>query len=84
MPRIAEFAGILIYMYFQDHNPPHFHATYGGATALFAIADGSVVRGKLPGPQTKQVQEWTAKHRVELDDNWQRCMNGESPEWIDG
>lgn len=29
MPRISEFFGIFIYFYFEDHNPPHFHAIYG-------------------------------------------------------
>ena len=31
MPRISEFYGILIYMYYQDHAPPYFHALYRGA-----------------------------------------------------
>ncbi|WP_407635395.1 DUF4160 domain-containing protein [Marinobacter nauticus] len=30
MPTISEFFGILIRMYYDDHNPPHFHAYYGG------------------------------------------------------
>jgi hypothetical protein len=25
MPRISEFFGIAIYMYYRDHAPPHFH-----------------------------------------------------------
>lgn len=29
MPLISRFFGILIYMYFDDHAPPHFHAEYG-------------------------------------------------------
>lgn len=28
MPRISEFYGIVIEMYWSDHNPPHFHAKY--------------------------------------------------------
>ncbi|SHI69901.1 protein of unknown function [Cruoricaptor ignavus] len=28
MPEISRFYGIVIYMYLQDHNPPHFHARY--------------------------------------------------------
>ena len=39
MPRISEFFGILIYMYFEDHAPPHFHAFYGKDEALISIAD---------------------------------------------
>jgi hypothetical protein len=29
MPTISRFFGILIQMYFDDHNPPHFHVKYG-------------------------------------------------------
>jgi hypothetical protein len=29
MPEISRFFGIVIKMYFDDHNPPHFHAEYG-------------------------------------------------------
>jgi hypothetical protein len=28
MPEISRFFGIVIRMYFDDHNPPHFHAIY--------------------------------------------------------
>jgi hypothetical protein len=28
LPKISEFFGIDIYMYFEDHPPPHFHAQY--------------------------------------------------------
>ena len=30
MPEISRFFGIVIKMFFDDHNPPHFHAFYGG------------------------------------------------------
>lgn len=29
MPEISRFYGIIIRMYYEDHNPPHFHAVYG-------------------------------------------------------
>ena len=28
MPVISDFLGIVIFMYFNEHNPPHFHAKY--------------------------------------------------------
>jgi len=43
MPTIAYFYGIAISMYFGDHNPPHFHARYGRAKALFRIVDGEII-----------------------------------------
>ena len=37
MPEISRFFGIVIKMFFDDHNPPHFHAEYGGDLALIDI-----------------------------------------------
>ena len=48
MPTIAIFSGIIIQMFFEDHNPPHVHALYGGMKALVRISDGAIIRGKLP------------------------------------
>lgn len=69
MPRISEFYGIVIEMYFRDHPPPHFHARYGGE-AVIAIETGEVVAGSLPGRALRLVREWTEMHRDELNANW--------------
>jgi hypothetical protein len=37
MPEISRFFGIVIKKFFDDHNPPHFHAEYGGDLALVDI-----------------------------------------------
>lgn len=47
MPRISYFYGIVIWMYWDDHNPPHFHATYGEFEILINITDFSVYAGFL-------------------------------------
>ena len=57
MPVISRFYGILIAMYFNDHNPPHFHAKYSGYEALFDF-NGKVIEGDLPKRAVKFVQEW--------------------------
>ena len=44
MPRISEFYGIVIEMFFRDHPPPHFHARYAGEEAVIEIATGVVIR----------------------------------------
>jgi len=38
MPEISRFLGIVIFMYFREHNPPHFHAEYGEQKASIDIA----------------------------------------------
>ncbi len=48
MPEISRFFGIIIKMFFDDHNPPHFHAEYGGNLALIDIRSLSAFSGRLP------------------------------------
>ncbi|KAA2241046.1 DUF4160 domain-containing protein [Salinarimonas soli] len=48
MPTISIFFGIVIQMYWRDHNPPHLHAFYQGHEALFEIETGEVIAGSLP------------------------------------
>jgi hypothetical protein len=48
VPRISEFYGIVIEMYYGDHPPPHFHARYGGDSAKIEIATGAIIAGSLP------------------------------------
>lgn len=48
MPTISSFYGILIMMFWKDHNPPHFHVKYGEYEALIGINDFSVIQGWLP------------------------------------
>ncbi|MHC4138705.1 MAG: DUF4160 domain-containing protein [Planctomycetota bacterium] len=48
MPEISRFLGIVIYMYFNEHNPPHFHAEYNEFKAAISIQTLGVTEGKLP------------------------------------
>ena len=75
MPRISEFYGIVIEMYFSDHAPPHFHARYSGDEATVVIATGEVLAGALPGRALRLVREWLNALRAELERNWARARN---------
>jgi hypothetical protein len=70
MPTIAIFNGIIIQMFFEDHDPPHVHAIYAGAKALIRISDGAVIRGTLPKKQAKMVKYWVKLRHAELMENW--------------
>ena len=70
MPTIALFYGIIIEMYWADHNPPHFHARYGGARALIRISDGEIIAGELPSGAKRIVKSWASLRRAELQHNW--------------
>jgi hypothetical protein len=73
MPQISQFFGIIIYMYFNDHAPPHFHAEYGEDEAVYAIETLEILRGKLPRRAHGMVVEWATLHRAELRTNWERA-----------
>ncbi len=72
MPVISLFFGIVIRMYFDDHPPPHFHASYQGFEAFVAINSGEVVTGNLPRKAARIVRQWALDHRAELMANWDR------------
>lgn len=73
MPTISVFFGILIRMYYDDHNPPHFHAYYGEHEAIIAIQTLDVMEGKLPKRALAMVLEWAVEHRQELLEDWERA-----------
>lgn len=73
MPEISRFFGIVIKMFFDDHNPPHFHAEYGSDLALIDIRNLSVFSGRLPPRVIGLVIEWATLHQQELLANWDRA-----------
>ena len=73
MPRISFFYGISIYMFFDDHLPPHFHARYAEYDASIAIMTLETLKGRLPGRARSLVLDWADRHRVELLANWERA-----------
>jgi Domain of unknown function (DUF4160) len=73
VPRISTFYGIVITMYYRDHNPPHFHANYGEHQAQIVIATLEPLFGELPPRALGLVREWATDHRLELEANWERA-----------
>lgn len=71
MPEISRFLGIIITMYFSEHNPPHFHARYGEHRVEIAIQSLSVIAGRLPPRVLGLVMEWAALHCDELMEDWE-------------
>ncbi len=72
MPEVSRFFGIIIKMFFNDHNPPHFHVEYGDYEALIDIHRLSVFAGHLPPRVLGLTIEWANLHHGELIDNWKR------------
>jgi hypothetical protein len=69
MPEISRFLGIVIAMFYRDHEPPHFHAKYGGYEITVEIETG-VVEGRFPRRALHHVLEWHELHKAELLDLW--------------
>ena len=74
MPCISQFLGIAIYMYYNDHGVPHFHAEYGEFEAVYTIDTLEILRGRLPQQVHRRVVEWALTHREELSTNWARAQ----------
>lgn len=77
MPTISMFFGILIRMYYDEHNPPHFHASYQGNQATFDM-DGNILDGDFPDRQRKLVAAWAVLHKDELLANWELAREDQS------
>ena len=83
MPTISGFYGIIIQMFWRDHNPFHFHARYGNSRALVSIVDLSILEGGLPRIAERLVIQWARDHQSELLENWRLCTTKEQPNKIE-
>ena len=82
MPIVSNFYGIIIYFFFNEHNPPYFHAKYNEFEALIDIKTLGVSKGKLPSKALSLIVEWASNHQEELMSNWELCRNDKTPNKI--
>jgi hypothetical protein len=76
MPTISIFFGIVIKMFFDDHNPPHFHAEHQGEMAVFDFR-GNILRGDISSrTAVRLIREWVDLHQLELEQNWNEMQAG--------
>ena len=71
IPEISRFLGISIAMYFDEHNPPHFHVRYNDYRASMDIVTLNIYAGALPARVRGLVEEWAEKHQDELLHMWE-------------
>ncbi len=78
MPEISRFLGIIIRMYYDEHDPPHLHAEYSGAKVLLDFK-GNILRGDLGSRAAlRLVREWIDMHPEELLENWELARSGKN------
>ena len=82
MPEISRFFGIVIKMYWNEWEQPHFHAWYAGHRVQIEIETLELLKGHLPPRALRLVIEWAWMHRGELAENWTLMRNGIQPKRI--
>lgn len=83
-PTVGSVGGVTLVIWPDDHDPPHVHAifgtpnTSGARQSRIAIQTGNVIdkpsSRTLPAAKTRQVQQWIAHHRDELQARWQQLQ----------
>lgn len=83
MPYVSMFFGIIIRMFHNEHNPPHFHAEYQGQAGVFDF-DGNMKTGSMRSKTARKlIRQWARLHREELERNWELAMSKEEIQKID-
>ena len=75
MPRVATLTGnIAVYMYGDDHPPPHVHV-YAGAQEASMALDGTIVVGGLDKATRKVSRAWVVANASYLAKYWKELGN---------
>jgi hypothetical protein len=63
-------------MFYDDHDPPRFHAEHRGKMAIFDFR-GNILRGDISSrTAVRLIREWVEIHQVELEENWNEMQSG--------
>ena len=82
MPVISAFFGLIIRIYYSDHNPPHFHAQYGDDQVIIEIRSGKVLKGKVPARLQFFLELWRRKNTTEIMEAWDCAQNLQVPKKV--
>jgi hypothetical protein len=76
MPIVSVFFGVVVRMFYQEHEPPHFHAEYQGQRATFDFS-GRVMAGSICSRTARRlIRQWALRHAAELTRNWTKLKAG--------
>jgi len=82
MPEISRFFGIIVAIFYDDHNLPHFHARYGNQKVAVEIDTLKVLYGEISPRALGLIVEWAALHQTELLNNWKLAEANKPLTWI--
>lgn len=83
MPTISMFYGIIISMFYDDHDPPHFHAKYAEFKGIIDIQQLNMIKGNLPRRAVELILDWAELHQAELLTDWHLCKQKQIPHDIE-
>ena len=82
MPIISTFFGIVVRMFYREHEPPHFHGEYQGQQGKFNF-DGKMISGEIGSKTARRlIKQWASVHRDKLEGNWKKMKEGRTLEKI--
>lgn len=81
MPRISNFGGMTIVIYYNDHEPPHFHIINNEFQTRIDIEKGTYMKGSSPLPKAKEkdILSWLELHWDAMMEAWNDCMAKRQP-----
>jgi len=70
-------------MFYQDHEPPNFHAEHQGQQAKCDFG-GKIIAGHIRSRTARAlIRQWAVSHRSELEANWERMKDGRALDRIE-
>ena len=83
MPIISAFFGIVIRMFYKEHEPAHFHAEHQGQQGKFDLNGEMMIGNIRSGTALRLIREWARLHRKDLQTNWEKMKEGRPLERIE-
>jgi len=82
VPVVAIVDGMMVMLFFNDHDPPHFHVEYGDFHARVSIATMQLIDGRLPIAKRRKLLQWARDHQEELAQGWKDIRSERKPRRI--
>lgn len=77
MPILARLRYCLVLMYFEDHNPPHFHVRdRDGREAEVGLKSLEVLKGDVDRRALREALEWARENEDFLAETWDDFFKG--------
>ena len=83
MPEICRIGSVKIYMWIDDHGPPHAHVIDGRRKDKLFFELMLFEKGRLQARQQREVLEWARQHQPDLHRAWRQASAGQQPDPID-